>query len=92
MSEVKIKPLGQRVLVEPHKAEDKTATGIIIPDSAQEKPQRGVVVAVGVGNKDEKPVLKVGDTILYGKYTGTEITYEDNDYLILDQSDILAIV
>ncbi len=92
MSEVKIKPLADRVLVEPQAAEEKTASGIIIPDSAKEKPQRGTVVAVGPGTKDEKMEVKVGDVILYGKYSGTELSINKKDYLIMRQSDILAIV
>jgi chaperonin GroES len=92
MSEIKIKPLGMRILVQPQVAESKTAGGIYIPDSAQEKPQKGTVVAVGNGSKDEKIEVSVGDTVLYGKYSGTEIHYEGVDYLIVNQSDILAIV
>ena len=92
MSEVKIKPLADRVLVEPQAAEEKTASGIIIPDSAKEKPQRGTVVAAGPGTKDEKMEVSVGDTVLYGKYAGTELTVDGNDYLIMRQSDILAII
>jgi chaperonin GroES len=92
MSKVKIKPLADRVLVEPQAAEEKTASGIIIPDSAKEKPQKGTVVAAGPGTKDETIEVKVGDTVLYGKYSGTELTVEGNDYLIMRQSDILAIV
>jgi chaperonin GroES len=92
MSEVKIKPLADRVLVEPQAAEEKTASGIIIPDSAKEKPQRGTVIAAGPGTKDEKMEVKVGDVILYGKYSGTELTINKKDYLIMRQSDILAIV
>jgi len=92
MSSVKIKPLGDRVLVEPQEAEVKTASGIIIPDSAQEKPQRGRVVAVGSGTKDVEMEVKVGDFVLYGKYSGTEIKVDNADYLIMRQSDILAIV
>jgi len=92
MSEVKIKPLGTRVLVEVDKAETKTASGIIIPDSAQEKPQRGKVVAVGKGTKDEEMELKVGDAILYGRYAGTEIKYEGKEYMIMQQSDVLAVL
>lgn len=92
MSEVKIKPLADRVLVEPQEAEVKTASGIIIPDSAKEKPQKGTIVAAGPGNKDEKMEVSVGDTVLYGKYSGTEITMDDKDYLIMRQSDILAII
>jgi chaperonin GroES len=92
MSEVKIKPLADRVLVEPQAAEAKTASGIIIPDSAKEKPQRGTVIAAGPGTKDEKMEVKVGDVILYGKYAGTELSLDKKDYLIMRQSDILAIV
>jgi chaperonin GroES len=92
MSEVKIKPLADRVLVEPQAAEEKTASGIIIPDSAKEKPQRGTVVAAGPGTKDEKMEVKVGDVVLYGKYSGTELTISNKDYLIMRQSDILAII
>jgi chaperonin GroES len=92
MSEVKIKPLGTRVVIEAQVAETKTAGGIIIPDSAKEKPQQGKVVAVGAGTQDEKMEVKVGDLVLYGKYAGTELSVEGNDYLIMNQSDILAIV
>jgi chaperonin GroES len=92
MSEIKIKPLADRVLIKPEEAEDKTASGIIIPDSAKEKPQRGKVVAAGPGTKDEKMEVKVGDTVLYGKYSGTELTFDGKDYLIMKQSDILAII
>ena len=87
-----IKPLADRVLVEPVEAETKTAAGIIIPDKAKEKPQKGKVVAVGNGTKDEPITVKVGDTVLYGKYSGTELKLEGNDYLIMRESDILAIV
>ena len=92
MSEVKIKPLADRVIIRPQEAEEKTASGIIIPDSAKEKPQKGTVVAVGPGTKDDKMEVKVGDVVLYGKYSGNEITVDDDDYLIMKQSDILAIV
>jgi chaperonin GroES len=92
MSVVKIKPLADRVLVEPQAAEEKTAGGIIIPDSAKEKPQRGTVIAAGPGTKDDKMEVKVGDTVLYGKYAGTELTLEGKDYLIMKQSDILAVI
>ena len=92
MSELKIKPLGDRVIVQPQEAEEKTASGIIIPDSAKEKPQKGTVVAAGPGTKDEKIEVKVGDTVLYGKYAGTEFSFEGDDYLIMRQSDILAII
>lgn len=89
---LKIKPLADRVLVEPTAAETKTASGIIIPDNAKEKPQKGHVVAVGNGTKDEKMTVKVGDTVLYGKYSGTELKFDGKDYLIMRESDILAIV
>jgi chaperonin GroES len=92
MAKVNIKPLGTRVLVEVEEAETKTASGIIIPDSAKEKPQRGKVIAVGNGIKDEPMEVKVGDTILYGKYAGTEISIEGKDYLMMKQSDIFAII
>jgi chaperonin GroES len=89
---LKIKPLADRVLVEPMAAETKTASGIIIPDNAKEKPQKGKVVAVGSGTKDEKMTVSVGDTVLYGKYAGAELKLESQDYLIMRESDILAIV
>jgi chaperonin GroES len=92
MSQVNVKPLADRVLVEPAAAEQKTAGGIIIPDTAKEKPQKGVVVAVGNGKKDEPLTVKVGDLVLYGKYSGTEINVDGKDYLIMRESDILAIV
>jgi chaperonin GroES len=92
MADVKIKPLADRVLIEPMQAEEKTASGIIIPDTAKEKPQKGTVVAVGPGTTDEKMEVKKGDVVLYGKYSGTEISVDGNDYLIMKQSDILAIV
>ena len=92
MSNVNIKPLADRVLVEPAAAEEKTASGIIIPDSAKEKPMKGIVVAVGNGKKDEPMTVKVGDSVLYGKYSGTEISVEGSDYLIMRESDIYAIV
>ena len=87
-----IRPLSDRVLIEPAEAEVKTAGGIIIPDSAKEKPLKGKVVATGNGTKDEEMVVKVGDTVLYGKYAGTEIEVEGAKYLMMRQSDILAIV
>lgn len=87
-----IKPLADRVIVKPAAAEEKTKGGIIIPDTAKEKPQKGTVVAAGPGKKDEPVTVKVGDSVLYGKYSGTEITVEDEDYLIMRESDILAIV
>ncbi len=92
MSKVKIKPLSDRVLVESAAAEETTASGIIIPDTAKEKPQRGKVVAVGTGKKDEPLTVKEGDEVLYGKYAGTEITIDGNDYLIMRESDIFAIL
>ena len=87
-----VKPLADRVLVEPAKAETTTASGIIIPDTAQEKPQKGIIVAVGHGKKDEPLTVKIGDTVLYGKYSGTELKYEGKDYMIMRESDILAII
>lgn len=92
MAKIKIKPLADRVLIEAQPAEVKTASGIFIPDTAQEKPQRGKVVAVGGGTKDEEMKVKAGDMVLYGKYAGTEITEGDVKYLIMRQSDLLAIV
>ena len=92
MSKVSIKPLADRVLIEPAAAEEKTASGIIIPDTAKEKPQRGSVVAIGTGKKDEPLTVKVGDTVLYGKYAGPEITVEGKDYMIMKESDIFAIL
>ena len=92
MAKVKIKPLADRVLIEPMEAETKTASGIYIPDTAKEKPQQGKVVAVGPGTKDEKMTVKVGDTVLYGKYSGTELKLGGNDYLMMRESDILAII
>jgi|UniRef100_UPI00404B4F2F chaperonin GroES len=89
---LKIKPLADRVLIEPVEAETKTASGIIIPDNAKEKPQKGNVIAIGKGTKDEPMTVKVGDTVLYGKYAGTELKLEGKDYLIMRESDILAIV
>lgn len=87
-----IKPLADRVLILPEPAEEKTIGGIIIPDTAKEKPLKGKVVAIGHGTKDEEMVLKVGDTVLYGKYAGTELEVEADKYLIMRQSDVLAIV
>ena len=89
---MKIKPLADRVLVEPAPAETKTASGIIIPDTAQEKPQKGKVVATGKGTKEAPITVEVGDKILYGKYAGTELNYEGVNYLIMKESDILAII
>ncbi|UKJ08082.1 co-chaperone GroES [Solitalea lacus] len=87
-----IKPIADRVVVEAAPAETTTAGGIIIPDTAKEKPQQGTIVAVGTGKKDEPMTVKVGDTVLYGKYAGTEITVEGKEYLIMRESDIYAII
>ena len=87
-----LKPLADRVLIEPKEAETKTAAGLYIPDTAKEKPHQGTVVAAGPGKKDEPMEVKVGDQVIYGKYAGTEVTFEDKKYLIVKQSDILAIV
>ncbi len=92
MGKLNIKPLADRVIIEAAAAEEKTAGGIIIPDTAKEKPQKGTVVAVGPGTKDEPMTVKVGDIVLYGKYAGTEISVEGGDYLIMRESDIVAIV
>ena len=92
MSKVNIKPLADRVLVQPEEAEETTASGIIIPDTAKEKPMRGTVVAVGNGKIDEPLTVKAGDTVLYGKYAGTELTVNDVEYLIMRESDIFAII
>jgi len=92
MTKVKIKPLGDRVLVEPQEAEVKTSGGIIIPDSAKEKPQKGVVIAVGSGTKDVEMEVAAGDVVLYGKYSGNELQIDDKEYLIMRQSDILAVI
>ena len=87
-----IKPLADRVVLEPQEAQTKTASGLFIPDTAKEKPQQGVVVAAGPGKKDEPMEVKVGDVVLYGKYAGTEVTVEEKKYLIVKQSDILAVI
>ena len=92
MATLNIKPLADRVLVEPLEAETKTASGIIIPDSAKEKPQQGVVIAVGAGKKDEPMTVKVGDKVLYGKYSGNEISVDGKKYLIMHESDIFAFI
>ena len=92
MSKLKIKPLADRVLLEPLEAETKTASGIIIPDTAKEKPQKGNIVAVGPGTKDNPVTVKIGDSVLYGKYSGTELKLDGKNYLIMRESDILAIV
>ena len=87
-----IKPLADRVLVKPAAAEEKTVAGITIPDTAKEKPLKGEVLAVGNGTKDEEMVLKVGDTVLYGKYSGNEVELDGEKYLIMRQSDVLAVL
>lgn len=92
MAKINLKPLADRVLVEAAQAEEKTAGGIIIPDTAKEKPQKGKVVAVGTGKKDEPMTVKAGDTVLYGKYAGTEIQVDGKEYLIMRESDIYAIL
>ncbi len=84
--------MADRVVIEPAQAETKTSSGIIIPDTAKEKPQRGTIVAAGPGKKDEPVTVKVGDVVLYGKYAGTEITIDGKDYLIMKESDVLAII
>lgn len=91
-SKLNIQPLADRVVIKAAEAEQVTKSGIIIPDTAKEKPQRGEVVAAGPGKKDEPTTVKVGDTVLYGKYSGTEINIDGNDYLIMRESDILAII
>ena len=92
MEKMNIQPLADRVLIEPALAEEKTIGGIIIPDTAKEKPQRGKVVAVGSGKKDEPMTVNTGDTVLYGKYAGTEISFDGKDYLIMREADIVAII
>ena len=92
MTKLKIKPLADRVLIEPAEAETTTVSGIIIPDTAQEKPQKGIVVAVGNGTKDHEMSVKIGDQVLYGKYSGTELKFEGNDYLMMRESALLAII
>jgi chaperonin GroES len=92
MAKLKIKPLADRVLIDPAEAETTTVSGIIIPDTAQEKPQKGIVVAVGNGTKDHEMSVKIGDQVLYGKYSGTELKFEGNDYLMMRESDLLAII
>lgn len=87
-----IKPLADRVLIKPAPAEEKTVGGIIIPDTAKEKPLQGSVIAAGNGTKDEEMVLKAGDTVLYGKYSGTEVELDGEKYLIMRQSDVLAVL
>lgn len=92
MTKVNIKPLADRVLVQPAPAEEKTSGGIIIPDTAKEKPQKGKVIAVGAGTKDNPITVKVGDNVLYGKYAGTELSFDGEDYLIMRESDIYAVI
>jgi chaperonin GroES len=92
MSKLSIKPLADRVLVEPAQAEEKTSSGLYIPDTAKEKPQKGTIVAAGDGKKDEPMTVKIGDVVLYGKYAGTEISVDGKDYLIMRESDIFAIL
>ena len=92
MKKINIKPLADRVIIQQSEAETKTASGIIIPDTAKEKPQEGVVVAVGTGTKENPVTLSVGNKILYGKYAGTELKYNGSEYLIMKESDVLAII
>lgn len=92
MTKFNLKPLADRVIVEVSPAEEKTASGIIIPDTAKEKPQKGKVIAVGTGKKDEPMTVQIGDHILYGKYAGTEISVDGKEYLIMRESDIFAVI
>ena len=92
MAKINFKPNEDRVLVEPAEAETKTASGIIIPDTAKEKPQKGKIIAVGEGVKDKPVTVKVGDNVLYGKYSGTEINHHGKEYLIMRESDIFAVL
>ena len=92
MKKINIQPLADRVIIQQAEAETKTASGIIIPDTAQEKPQKGNVLAVGKGTKENPMTVQVGDSVLYGKYAGTELKYENENYLIVKESDILAII
>ena len=92
MAKINFKPLADRVLVEPATAEEKTASGIIIPDTAKEKPQKGKIIAVGNGTKENKITVKVGDQVLYGKYSGTELNINGVDYIIMKESDIFGTV
>ena len=92
MAKINFKPLADRVLVEPASAEEKTASGIIIPDTAKEKPQKGKIIAIGNGTKENKITVKVGDQVLYGKYSGTELNINGIDYLIMKESDIFGTV
>tara|TARA_B100000745_G_scaffold263079_1_gene187388 strand:- start:385 stop:663 length:279 start_codon:yes stop_codon:yes gene_type:complete len=92
MAKINFKPLADRVLVEPATAEEKTASGIIIPDTAKEKPQKGKIIAIGNGTEENKITVKVGDQVLYGKYSGTELNINGVDYLIMKESDIFGTV
>tara|TARA_B100000900_G_scaffold39726_1_gene29800 strand:- start:382 stop:663 length:282 start_codon:yes stop_codon:yes gene_type:complete len=92
MKKIKLTPLADKVIVQQAEAETKTASGIIIPDTAQEKPQKGNIVAVGKGTKENPITVKVGDSVLYGKYAGTELKFDGEDFLIMKESDILAII
>jgi chaperonin GroES len=92
MAKISLKPLADRVIIEAAPAEEKTASGIIIPDTAKEKPQKGKVIAIGTGKKDEPMTVKVGDTVLYGKYAGTEIQVDGKEYLIMRENDIFAVI
>ena len=92
MTKINITPLADRVIIQQAEAETTTASGIIIPDTAQEKPQKGIVIAVGKGTKDNPMTVKAGDNILYGKYAGTELKHNGSDYMIMKESDILAII
>jgi chaperonin GroES len=92
MSNTKITPLADRVIIKQSEAETTTTSGIIIPDNAQEKPQKGIVKSVGKGTKENPITLKVGDTVLYSKYGGTELQFQGEDFLIMRESDILAII
>ena len=93
MAKVKFQPQGDRVLVEASPAEEKTAGGIIIPDTAKEKPQKGTIVAVGPGKKKDEPMtVKVGDTVFYGKYSGTEISVDGKEFLIMRQDDVFGVI
>ena len=92
MSTINIKPLADRFVIAPLAAETTTASGIIIPDTAKEKPQKGTVVATGSGTKDDAITVKVGDTVLYGKYAGTDLKLDGGDYIIMRESDILGII
>lgn len=92
MKTLNVKPIGDRVVIEAVEVETKTASGIIIPDNAKEKPQKGLVVAVGVGKKDEPMTVKVGNTVLYSQYSGTELKHEGADYLVMRESDILVVL